>query len=220
MFREVLTADCIDPYTRTHARSRDPPPDRRDRGPADPRARLRRHRSGPDPRRQRHRQQQPYHFFRSKEELLEAVLDRYLERLDEEIVGPSRAATADPIERVFRILDFYRVLLTATGCRLGCPIGNLAGEVSDTHPRLRTKLAELFAAWRRAVESCLRDAEPHLRPGVDPEEVAVFVLAVMEGGVMQARVERSLRQFEISVAPLRDYLRSLTTETSAQEAIR
>jgi TetR/AcrR family transcriptional regulator, transcriptional repressor for nem operon len=159
-----------------------------------------------------------YHHFRSKEDLLVAVLDRYLERLDEEIVGPSRAATADPIERVFRILGFYRTLLEATGCRLGCPIGNLAGEVSDTHPRVRDKLVELFAAWRRAVERCLREAAPRLRPDVDPGEVAVFVLAVMEGGVMQARVERSLRPFEISVERLRDYLRSLTTEPRPEEA--
>ena len=159
-----------------------------------------------------------YHFFGSKEELLAAVLDRYGERLDEEIVGPSRAATDDPIERVFRILDFYRVLLDATGCRLGCPIGNLAGEVSDTHLWLCAKLAELFAVWRRAVASCLREAAPRLRRGVDAEEVAVFVLAVMEGGVMQARVERSLRPFEISVERLREYLRSLTTETHAKEA--
>ncbi len=150
-----------------------------------------------------------YHFFASKEELLIAVLDRYLERLDDEIVEPSRAAVDDPIERVFRILDFYRVVLTETGCRLGCPIGNLAGEVSDTHPGIREKLAELFAAWRRAVERCLREAGERLRPDVDPEALSVFVLTVMEGGVMQARVERNLRPFEVSVERLRDYFRHL-----------
>ena len=160
-----------------------------------------------------------YHFFGSKEELLLAVLDRYLERLDEEIVTPSRAATDDPIERVFKILDFYRAMLVATGCRQGCPIGNLAGEVTDTHPRLREKLAELFVAWRRAVERCLREAAPRLRPGVDPEEVSVFVLTVMEGGVMQANVERSLRPFEISVERLRDYFRYLTMATRSKEIV-
>ncbi len=152
-----------------------------------------------------------YHYFGSKDELLIAVLDRYLERLDDEIVEPSRAAIDDPIERVFRILDFYRGVLTATGCRLGCPIGNLAGEVSDTHPKIREKLAELFAAWRRAVERCLREAGEGLRPDVDPEALSIFVLTVMEGGVMQARVERSPRPFEISVERLRDYFRHLAT---------
>ena len=157
-----------------------------------------------------------YHFFRSKEELMLAVLDRYLERLDEEIVGPSQAATEDPIERVLQILAFYRGLLVATDCRLGCPIGNLAGEVSDTHPRIREKLAELFAAWRSAVERCLREAAPRLGDEADPEELAVFVLTVMEGGVMQARVERTLRPFEISVARLRDYFDRLATSNPSR----
>jgi len=144
-----------------------------------------------------------YHFFPSKEALLLAVLDRYGERLDEEIVGPVWAVTEDPIERVFGILGFYRLFLTATDLRLGCPIGNLAGELADTHPRVRDRVGGLFAGWRAAVEAALEPVQERLPDGVSREGLATLVLSVMEGAVMQARVARSLEPFDTSVAMLR-----------------
>ena len=48
-----------------------------------------------------------YHFFGSKEELLVAVLERYRERLEKEIVTPARLDYLDPVDRAFGILDFY-----------------------------------------------------------------------------------------------------------------
>lgn len=144
-----------------------------------------------------------YHFFPSKEALLLAVLDRYDERLDEEIVGPVWAATEDPVERVFGILGFYRRFLTATELRLGCPIGNLANELADTHPQVRDRVAGLFARWRTAVEAALEPVQERLPDGVGREGLATLVLSVMEGAVMQARVARSLEPFDTSVAMLR-----------------
>ena len=70
-----------------------------------------------------------YHFFASKEALLEGVLNWYLERLYPEIMQPMELAEPDPVARVFRLLDWYRAYLLENGCRLGCPVGNLALEV-------------------------------------------------------------------------------------------
>jgi len=150
-----------------------------------------------------------YHFFPSKEALLLAVLDRYAERLEEEIVGPVWAATEDPVERVFGILGFYRVFLTATDLRLGCPIGNLAGELADTHPQVRDRVDGLFARWRAAVEAALEPVQEQLPDGVGREGLATLVLSVMEGAVMQARVARSLEPFDTSVAMLRECFEKL-----------
>lgn len=45
----------------------------------------------------------------------------------------------------------------------------------------------------------------------------MFVLSVMEGGVMQARVERSVRPFDVSVARLREYIDSLIVNIHPEE---
>ena len=149
-----------------------------------------------------------YHFFSSKEDLLAAILDRYRERLEAEIVAPARQA-ADPLERAFGMLGFYRDFLVATDFRLGCPIGNLAGELADSHPHVRERIDELFSAWKQAVAGFLREACATRPLTTDPDELAVLFISAMEGGVMQARVARSLEPYETTVRLLRDYVAKL-----------
>ena len=147
-----------------------------------------------------------YYFFPSKEDLLLAVLERYKEMLWPMVVQPAFDRVSDPIERVFAVLDGYRRLLLATGCKKGCPIGNLALEMSDEHPGVRRLVAENFDGWCAAIEDCFEAARDRLPPGTDTGKLARFVLTVMEGGVMQARATGQLDRFEEAVAQLRDYI--------------
>lgn len=154
-----------------------------------------------------------YHHFKNKQDLLAAILEHYAHRFESEIAGPCREAEADPIDRLFAILDFYRQMLTQTSCQLGCPIGNLVGELADSHDAVREQLAELFTIWRGEVRTCLEQARARLPAGLDLEAMSMLVLSVMEGGVMQARVGRSLEPFDKSVAMLRDYFDRLMQST-------
>ncbi|MHC5063142.1 MAG: TetR/AcrR family transcriptional regulator [Planctomycetota bacterium] len=154
-----------------------------------------------------------YHFFKNKEDLLQGVLERYAERFETEIAAPAREQK-DPIDRLFAILSFYSLMLEQTACELGCPVGNLAGELADSHDSVRAGLAGLFELWRSEIKNCLDDARDRFPPETDREALAMLVLSVMEGGVMQARVERSLRPFENSVAMLRDYIDRLQAQAN------
>lgn len=150
-----------------------------------------------------------YHFFSTKQDLLVAVLDWYLENLEAEVVGPARRATDDPIERIFAILEGYRRALVATDLTFGCPIGNLALEFSDPDRPVRVRLARNFENWAKAVEACLDEAGDRLPRDLDRKALSQFVLTIMEGGVMQARTHRSLEPFDASVGQLRSYLEHL-----------
>jgi TetR/AcrR family transcriptional repressor of nem operon len=144
-----------------------------------------------------------YYFFESKDALLRTVLDTYVDLLEPQVIRPAWAALSDPIERVFALLDGYRQRLRDTGCQYGCPIGRLALEVDAENIPAHDRLARNFSAWKDAVEACLRAA------GVArPAENATFVLTVMEGAVMQARVYRSLEPFDACVRQLRLHLRA------------
>lgn len=158
-----------------------------------------------------------YHFFPTKQALLLAVLDWYLENLEAEVVGPARARAEDPVESVFAILEGYRQALLATELTFGCPIGSLALELSEPDPPVREKLAENFARWARAVEACLEAAGDRLPGELDRKALSQFVLTTMEGGVMQARTHRSIDPFDASVEQLRKYVQYLE-EAGAAEA--
>jgi TetR/AcrR family transcriptional repressor of nem operon len=146
-----------------------------------------------------------YFFFASKEAMLEAVLDRYLESLEPMIVAPAFAEHADPIDRIFAILSGYRGRVISTGFRYGCPLGRLALEIDPSHRRVREKLAANFSAWCGAIERCLADAADRLPRDLNRAEVSRFVLTVMEGAVMQSRASASVEPFDASISQLRNY---------------
>jgi AcrR family transcriptional regulator len=150
-----------------------------------------------------------YYFFKSKGDLLLAVLERYIHLLPSAILEPAFSRTEDPIERIFAILSGYRAALIETGCTFGCPIGKLSLEIGGEQIGVHRKIAENFANWAEAVRECLAAAADRLPPDTDMRALSQFVLAVMEGGVMQARSHRSLEPFDACVAQLRDYFNLL-----------
>lgn len=160
-----------------------------------------------------------YYFFHTKEQLLLAVLDKYVGMLWPAVIEPVFNHVTDPVERIFGILDGYRRGLEYTGFAGGCPIGNLALEVSDELPRACEKIAQNFAGWRGWIRKCLEDAADRLPINLNREQLAVFVLTVMEGAVMQSRADRSLEPFDASIAQLRDYFNRLLAEAANRRAV-
>ncbi|MCH8808164.1 MAG: TetR/AcrR family transcriptional regulator [Planctomycetes bacterium] len=153
-----------------------------------------------------------YYFFKTKKDLLLAVLDRYTELLWPTVIQPAFDRVSDPIERIFAILDGYRQMLLSTDFKLGCPIGDLALELGDSDPAAREKIALNFRNWCEAIERCLEDGAGSLPNGIDRAAMAQFILSVMEGGVMQARAHRSIEPFDACVAHMRDYFKRLGAE--------
>jgi len=146
-----------------------------------------------------------YHYFPSKEALLVGVLEFALEQLRPQVMDSVEAKTADPIARVFVLLEQYRFGMQLCGCKMGCPIGNLALEVGDDYPAARTLIDQNFRNWAAVVRGWLDDAGDRLPAGVDRDRLARFILTVMEGGLMQARAAGGLEPFDDSVAQLRAY---------------
>ena len=150
-----------------------------------------------------------YHFFESKEALLRAVLDTYLAALRPMVVDPAFAGTRDPVERIFAILAGYRERILQTDCQYGCPLGRLALEIDPENRPAHKLIAENFQGWITAVRECIEQFKTRLPRGTEPEALATYVLAVMEGGVMLSRSYRSVEPFDRTIAQLREHFRLL-----------
>jgi TetR/AcrR family transcriptional repressor of nem operon len=163
-----------------------------------------------------------YHFFASKEALLLAVLDSYVEALEPVVLRPAFARQPDPILRIFAILEGYRERILGTGCQYGCPLGRLALEIEAENLPAHKRIADNFAGWTGAVKKCLQAAQDQGRlvPNLDHNALATFVLTAMEGGVMQSRSFRSVQPFDQSVAQLRNYFAYLTTKPARKKAVK
>jgi TetR/AcrR family transcriptional regulator, transcriptional repressor for nem operon len=150
-----------------------------------------------------------YHFFESKEALLRAVLEGYLVALRPMVVDPAFAGTEEPVARIFAILTGYRERILQTNCKYGCPLGRLALEIDPENRPAHNLIAENFRGWIAAVRECIEQFKHRLPKTSDPDALASFVLAVMEGGVMLSRSYGTVDPFDRAVAQLREHFRLL-----------
>ena len=159
-----------------------------------------------------------YHFFDSKEALLRAVLEQYIELLRPMVVDPAFASAGKPLERIFAILAGYRERILSTDSRYGCPIGRLALEIDPENAPAHALIARNFQGWIEAVRECLVDIQQSLPAGTNVDALATFVLVTMEGGVMLSRSYRSVEPFDRAVSQLREHFRLLLKARGAKKA--
>jgi AcrR family transcriptional regulator len=161
-----------------------------------------------------------YHFFPSKEALLVAVLEKYVEVLEPALLGAAERAADEPLEKIFALLELYRGRLLVSEFTRGCPVGDLALEIGGRLPEGRLLVNSYFETWTNRVEDWLVSSGDRLPPQADRPALAAHVLAALQGAIMQARVAASIRPFDDSVSQLRVFLRLLRSETGLSDVSR
>jgi len=149
-----------------------------------------------------------YYYFKSKDELGYAALDRTLERIQEEILERLSASGVDPWTQLERFLEYAVERARREGCVGGCPLGNLALEMSDIHEGFRTRLSDAFSHVRSKIEETLDRAkrEGKLRIGTDIPRLAIFILAGFEGALMMGKLHRDAELLASVVDELKAHL--------------
>jgi AcrR family transcriptional regulator len=147
-----------------------------------------------------------YHFFPAKEDLLLAVVDHLAEVFEIEIFDAAAKRSGDPIGEFFAIFDLYRLQLREGGFTFASPMAGFSAEVSESHPEVRARLAEIFAAWTTRIENLLREAGDRLPASLDRGAFARLVVCTMEGAVLGTRLNRDLAPFDDATAQLRSYV--------------
>ncbi|HUJ79414.1 MAG TPA: TetR family transcriptional regulator C-terminal domain-containing protein [Nitrospiria bacterium] len=150
-----------------------------------------------------------YHYFKSKDEVGLAIVDRAAAQIHSRML--ERLAQRPGLEAIEWMLDCLIGSAKQTQCEGGCPLGNLAAEMSDYHEEFRLKLARIFEAWRVMVERTLTAAQRRgeIPSDVEVVEVAFLVLSTIEGGMLLAKVEHDVRVMERTFEGLKRCLRHL-----------
>jgi len=150
-----------------------------------------------------------YHYFKNKDEVGLAIVDRASARMRVTLL--ERLEEGEGMEAIEWMLDCLVKTVRQAQCGGGCPLGNLALEMSDQHEAFRQKLAQIFESWRVVVERSLRaaQAQGQIRPEVEAESLSFLVLSAIEGGILLAKVERDVRVMEHCIEGLRDCLKRL-----------
>ena len=73
--------------------------------------------------------------------------------------------------------------------------------MAETDPRARDLIAAGFEKWQAAISQGLRGLHDagYLPSGTDPDDLAVTLLAALQGGLLLAQVERETRPLETAI---------------------
>jgi TetR/AcrR family transcriptional regulator, transcriptional repressor for nem operon len=141
-----------------------------------------------------------YHFFRSKRDLVLAVIDQYAESYVSLMGQCVPDSTLRPREQLRHIFDvMHQTLLRShaeRGCMRGCPVGNLALEMADRDDLIREKLQVIFDAWRAGLQRILAQASESGDLNVDdPRDVAQSLVAHAQGAILLSKASNDPKLF-------------------------
>jgi AcrR family transcriptional regulator len=136
-----------------------------------------------------------YHHFPDKAALGYAIVDEVVRNpILEVYLAPLRAATGDPLAALQGVIRRRADDFVAGGIELGCPLNNLAQEMSPLDEKFRRRVRATLDAWTEGFADALERARAAgtVRREVDPAAVATFLVAAIEGSFGLAKNARSV----------------------------
>jgi TetR/AcrR family transcriptional regulator, transcriptional repressor for nem operon len=150
---------------------------------------------------------QLYHYFPDKNDLVQAVIDHQAGN----IAGHRRQADLGSPEGLRAWRDMVITQAQSGNGQGGCPLGSLAGQLAETDPNARALIAAGFQQWSAAIGDGLQrlQATGRLPAGIDADDLAVTLLATLQGGLLLAQVQRDTRPLQTAV----DTILALTAQS-------
>ncbi|WP_184546385.1 TetR/AcrR family transcriptional regulator [Mucilaginibacter sp. FT3.2] len=131
-----------------------------------------------------------YGNFANKEEVAAAAFDYNS--------GMIRKQIQDRVQKAITYYDkllvyaqvYHSFTRTATFPAGGCPILNTAVDADDTNPLLKEKAAHAVLRWKKSIENLIQSGieAGEFRADVDINGTALSMIALIEGGIMIAKV--------------------------------
>lgn len=146
-----------------------------------------------------------YHWFRSKEQFGEALLEGhfevYLRELDVTLANTARP----PRERLLAFFERWHALQCGDDLRSRCLVVKLSAEVSDLSELMRAILDRGIAQVVGRLTDCLADglAQGEFAIVTDPEDAAHELYQQWLGATLVARVRRSAEPLDRALTRLR-----------------
>ena len=154
-----------------------------------------------------------YHFFPSKQDLTLSALDVIAEDFERRLSGPSLSQDLPFAEKIQHLMELscrhHQAITDATGHMPGCPVGNLAVELSTQDEAIRLKVQHIFGFFIENFErSLVKAVASGELPEMDVHLTAQSILAYMEGSLLLSKtwndpdiIRRLARQIPPLITP-------------------
>jgi TetR/AcrR family transcriptional repressor of nem operon len=149
-----------------------------------------------------------YHYFKSKEGLIHEVLQTYLQEIN---TAASRISYEINSWRDLEKWFAAQVELQKNyAMTRGCPFGTLGNEVTDSDELIRQDLSLIFEVIKNKLAAFFvrEKAKGRLTKQANPERMAEFCIASMQGAMLMGKIKRSSQTVETTVQEALAHLKS------------
>jgi TetR/AcrR family transcriptional repressor of nem operon len=159
---------------------------------------------------------QLYHYFADRRALVRAVIAHQADAVLE--AQQPLLGKLDSLDALRAWRDQTVAIERQLQCRGGCPIGSLAGELVECDEGAREDIAAGFARWESAIAAGIRAMHDRgeLPAEVDPEQLALALLAAHQGGLILTQVRRDAVPLEAVLDAMIDHLAELSASSEAK----
>jgi TetR/AcrR family transcriptional repressor of nem operon len=152
-----------------------------------------------------------YYHFESKEALGYAIIEEIVAKLprDRWLLPLERSKDQDTIDALIGIVQ--AIPARPRDLKGGCPLVNLAQEMSQLDERFRKRLERIFHAWQEGIAMALRrgQCQGTVRRDVVPEETASFLIAMVDGYEVMAKNAQDAKVWNMGIRNIVGWLNSL-----------
>ena len=156
---------------------------------------------------------QLYHYFEDKPALVRAVIERQTERA----IGTQEQFDLSSLNGLREWRDFVVDHARDTDGRGGCPVGSLGAALAETEPEARALVAASFARWEASITAGFLQMHElgRLAPEADPRQLALALLAALEGGLLLAQIQRDPEPLAAGLDAMLTLIATLSTTSTS-----
>ena len=159
-----------------------------------------------------------YHHFDSKEDLGHAIIEEIVAKLTQDKwIGPLQQGK-NPIDTLISIVQATSV--RPADVKGGCPLVNLAQEMSALDEQFRKRLERIFREWIEGIAAALRRGQSQgtVRRDLHAEDTAGFLVAMYEGYVVLVKNAQDAKVWNVGIRNIVGWLRSLRAPRQSRRA--
>jgi AcrR family transcriptional regulator len=147
------------------------------------------------------------HHFPTKKALgLTVIRDRIAAAVNEAWIEPVVTAST-AIAGIEAAFSGIIAELERNGSVSGCPLNNLAVELSRQDVELRQEMDQIFQSWRKAIEDKFKaDSASGLMRSIDTAQLAFLVVATYSGAMAMAKSSQSTEPLRACWHELKNHL--------------
>jgi TetR/AcrR family transcriptional repressor of nem operon len=134
-----------------------------------------------------------YFHFKNKEDFALEVIEYYSEHFRDMYDKYANDKNYTPLTSLRNFLESFIIFYDNSGCKLGCPIGNFALEMSDLSEPIRKKLNTVFDLMRDKIASTMSEAQNlnEISIELNSLEIADFIITSWEGALLLMKTTKN-----------------------------